>query len=74
MNEINRNLIEFRDRLNLSQQDCAVLMGVSRTTYIKWEKDIGTMPIGRYEHLMSVFEELEKLRQSKEGNDELAKK
>lgn len=63
MQEISKNLQETRMQLGLTQQDAAVLLGVSRVTYIKWEQDINTMPIGKYELLMQEFDRLEKLKE-----------
>ena len=63
MNEIDKNLIKERMELGLSQQDAAVLIGVSRVTYIKWEKDTSTMPIGKYEDLMVAFDRLKQLKE-----------
>ena len=50
-------------RLGLTQQDVAVLLGVSRVTYIKWEQNLGTMPIGKYEQLMRELDRLETLKE-----------
>lgn len=63
MNEIQNNLEERRMRLGLTQQDVAVLLGVSRVTYIKWEQNLGTMPIGKYEQLMRELDRLETLKE-----------
>ncbi len=63
MNEINKQFRDEREELNLSQQDAAVLLNVSRVTYIKWEQEPETMPIGKYEQLMR---ELTRLRELKE--------
>lgn len=63
MNEIDKDFRSEREELLLSQQDAAALLGVSRVTYIKWENDPSTMPIGKYEQLR---EELARLRQLKE--------
>lgn len=65
MQEILNNLQQTRVSLGLSQQDAAVLLDVSRPTYIKWEQDLNTMPIGKYEQLMKEFERLKQLK--KEG-------
>lgn len=63
MQEIAKNLEERRMRLGLTQQDAGVLLGVSRVTYIKWEQDINTMPIGKYEQLMREFDRIEQLKE-----------
>jgi DNA-binding XRE family transcriptional regulator len=66
MSEINKEFKHERDELNLTQQDAAVLLGVSRITYIKWETEPDTMPIGKYEQLMREFERLRNLREVEE--------
>lgn len=63
MQEIQNNLQHLRMELGLTQQDAAVLLGVSRVTYIKWEQDINTMPIGKYEQLMKEFDRLKELKE-----------
>jgi len=63
MQDLSRNLLEDRIELGLSQQDAAMLIGVSRITYIKWEKNTSTMPIGKYEDLMLAFERLKELKE-----------
>lgn len=63
MAEINKDFKQEREDLYLTQQDVAVLLGVSRITYIKWETKPETMPMGRYEQLIS---ELQRLRELKE--------
>lgn len=63
MNEIVNNLEELRVELGLTQQDAAMLIGVSRATYLRYENDIGTMPIGRYEDLMVAFDRLKQLKE-----------
>ena len=62
MEEIAKNLRDTRMQLGLTQQDAAVLIGVSRVTYIKWEQDLDTMPIGKYELLKREFDRLEELK------------
>ena len=66
MNEINKQFKVQREELNLTQQDAAVLLGVSRITYIKWESDPDTMPIGKYEQLIREFDRLIKLKEDTE--------
>lgn len=63
MSEINKDFKSEREELNLTQQDAAVLLDVSRITYIKWESEPETMPIGKYEKLMSEFERLRNLKE-----------
>ncbi len=50
-----KNLKDKRESLRLSQQDVAILLGVSRVTYIKYEQDPDSMPLGKYEQLMAEF-------------------
>lgn len=63
MSGINKDFKQEREELNLTQQDAGVLLGVSRTTYIKWETEPDTMPIGRYERLIREFERLRELKE-----------
>ena len=63
MSEINKDFKAEREELGLTQQDAAVLLGVSRITYIKWETEPDTMPIGRYEQLLSEFARLRELKE-----------
>ena len=65
MQEIQNNLQQTRVSLGLSQQDVAVMLKVSRPTYVKWETNLNIMPIGKYEQLMKEFERLKQLK--KEG-------
>lgn len=67
MNEINKDFKSERVELGLTQQDAAVLLSVTRVTYIKWETDPSTMPIGKYELLMREFERLRALRELREA-------
>lgn len=58
--------VEFakeREELGLSQQDAAMILHVSRVTYIKWENEPDLMPIGKYKRLVSEFERLRELRE-----------
>lgn len=55
MAEINKNFAKERRSLYLTQGDVALAIGVSRFTYIKWENDPDTMPIGRYEEVIEFF-------------------
>ena len=66
MSEINKEFRDEREELNMSQQDAAVLLGVSRVTYIKWETDPRTMPIGKYEQLMREFTRLRELKEQEQ--------
>lgn len=64
MSGINKDFKREREDLNLTQQDAAMLLSVSRITYIKWESDPNTMPIGKYEQLVSEFERLRTLKEN----------
>lgn len=63
--QINKNFKIIREELKLTQQDAAVMIGVSRITYIKYEENPDTMPIGKYEALMEGFDRFKKLQDSK---------
>lgn len=63
MSEINKDFKSEREELNLTQQDAAMLLDVSRITYIKWEQEPDTMPIGKYEKLVSEFARLRNLKE-----------
>lgn len=67
MSEINKEFKSQREDLNLTQQDAAMLLGVSRITYIKWEQDPDSMSIGKYEQLVREFDRLTQLREAMEG-------
>lgn len=60
--EINKDFRPEREALNLSQQDAAMLIDVSRVTYNKYETEPETMPIGKYEQLMQEFARLRELQ------------
>lgn len=62
--ELNKNFKELREELKLTQNDLAVYLDVSRITYIKWEQEPDSMPLGKYEQLVN---ELKRLKQIKEG-------
>lgn len=66
MSEINKDFRLEREELGLTQQDAAILLGVSRITYIKWETEPDTMPIGRYEQLLREFMRLRELKENEE--------
>lgn len=61
--EINKDFMEIREELGLTQLDMAVLLDVSRITYIRWEENPDIMPIGKYESMMNHFERLRKLKE-----------
>lgn len=63
MSEINKQFKAEREELNLTQQDAAMLLNVSRITYIKWESEPDTMPIGKFELLKSEFARLKSLKE-----------
>jgi len=56
-----------RRSLRLTQQDMAVLLDITRVTYIKWEENPELIPVGKYNLLMDQFKKLEKLRRSVDG-------
>lgn len=62
MDEINKQFKQEREELNLTQQDSAMLLDVSRVTYIKWESTPGTMPLGKFEQLKREFARLRELK------------
>ena len=63
MSEIDKQFRDEREELNLTQQDSAMLLNVSRVTYIKWESEPDTMPIGKYEQLKREFARLRALKE-----------
>lgn len=66
MKELSKQMQDQRKELKLTQQDAAMLIDVSRVTYIKWENDPGTMPIGKYDQLMREFGRLRELKEAEE--------
>ena len=66
MSEIDKQFRDEREELNLTQQDAAMLLDVSRITYIKWESEPDTMPIGKYEQLKREFARLRALTEDQE--------
>lgn len=66
MSGINKDFVLERKELNLTQQDAAMLIDVSRVTYIKYEEQPETMPIGKYEKLMNEFARLRSLKEIEE--------
>lgn len=63
MSEINKDFRTEREELGLTQLDAAVLLGVSRVTYSKWELTPEEMPIGKYEQLLREFDRLRSLKE-----------
>jgi len=59
---IDKNLEAMRIELGLTQLDVAILLGVSRVTYIKWEQQPLLMPIGKYEELMVAYDNIRELK------------
>jgi len=51
----------LRQELKLTQQDMAIIAGVSRLTFIKWEKYPEKMPIGVYVKLADKYNRLNNL-------------
>lgn len=62
MSEINKDFEKERKALKLTQLDVAMMLGVSRFTYIRWEQEPDTMPIGKYEQLLKEFDRLKELK------------
>lgn len=62
--QLNKEFRTEREELGLSQQDVAMLLGVSRVTYIKYEEFPETMPLGKYERLVSEFARLRELKEA----------
>lgn len=56
-----RDLMAERLALKLTQADMAVVIGVSRVTYIKWERNMSLMPIGRYKQICLELDRLKEL-------------
>jgi DNA-binding XRE family transcriptional regulator len=48
----------IRDYLMITQAEVAVMIGVSRLTYIKWENNQDLMPIGKYKETIDNFSKL----------------
>ena len=67
MSESNSLFKSRRKTLSMTQQDAAVLLGVSRITYIKWEQDENTMPLGKHRQLNREFDRLQQLKETIEG-------
>jgi DNA-binding XRE family transcriptional regulator len=59
---IDKNLEAMRIELGLTQLDVAILLGISRVTYIKWEQQPLLMPIGKYEELMVAYDNIRELK------------
>lgn len=59
----NVNFKTLREELRLSQQDVAIMLNVTRQTYIKWEQSPDIMPLGKY---VQLVRELERLKAIKE--------
>ena len=66
MSEVSKNFKQEREEFNLTQQDAAILLGVSRITYIKWENEPDTMPLGKFDLLHREFERLRNLKEIEE--------
>lgn len=62
-----KSLREQREELRITQQEVAVILGVTRVTYNKWENDTDKMPLGKYNHITAVFEQLRALKEGKRG-------
>lgn len=62
-----------REALHLIQADMAVAIGVSRLTYINYEKDMSKIPLGKYILIEDIILNLEeRMRELQEKtNDQL---
>lgn len=67
MPSLNKDLVKQRKDLKLTQGDVALAIGVSRVAYSNWEQDINTMPVGRYEQVLSLFIRLREKRKELKG-------
>lgn len=56
-----------RKELGLTQQDVAVLLGISRVTYIKYEQEPDLMPLGQYKKLVTELERFRNLKEDAHG-------
>ena len=56
------SISEVRKDLRLTQEEVATYLGVHRQTYMKWEADQGTMPLGQYIKLQDKFNELKEMK------------
>jgi len=52
------DLKPIRDHLRITQAEVAIMIGVSRLTYIKWENNQDLMPIGKYKETIDNFSKL----------------
>lgn len=52
----------IRQVLHITQAEMAVLLDVSRLTYIAWEKDIDKMPLGKYRQAWQHLSRLHDLK------------
>lgn len=64
---IDKDFKSKREALGLSQQDVALLIGVSRQTYNGYENDPDTMPLGKYQKLLKEIARLTKLKEAASG-------
>lgn len=56
------NLRDIRKDLKMTQLDVAIMLGISRVTYNKYEQDVNSMPMGSYRRIIEVFNKLYELR------------
>jgi transcriptional regulator with XRE-family HTH domain len=64
---LSKDLVKQRKDLKLTQEDVALALGVSRVTYNNWEQNISTMPVGRYEQVLRLFDNLRAKRKELKG-------
>lgn len=64
---LSRDLVKQRKDLKLTQEDVALALGVSRVAYNNWEQNISTMPVGRYEQVLELFDTLRAKRKELKG-------
>jgi DNA-binding XRE family transcriptional regulator len=57
-------LRENRTALLLTQADMAVFLNVSRLTFIKWEKHVDLMPLGKYKILLKEYSRLVAIKEN----------
>lgn len=53
--ELGKKIAYFRKKANLTQEDLAEKMGVSRQAVYKWEHNLSTPEIQKLEKLITLF-------------------
>lgn len=59
---------ELRKSLKLTQSEVAVMLGVSRTTYIKYELHPDTIPLGKYKKLVKILNKFKEIQANVDAN------